>query len=96
MTNEKNYVQTWNRRSKKYVLIETGKRGGMTGEMQKEPFEGVPIRNGKPKTVKETAGKEPENRKDQKPEPEKESESKSDEKPKKKNSILSIFTGKKS
>jgi len=95
MTKEKNYVQTWNKRSQKYVLIETGKRGGMTGEMQSEPFEGVPIKNGKPKPVKEPTEKELENYEDEKTELEKKSESKSDEKPKKKNSILSILTGQK-
>jgi hypothetical protein len=46
--NPKEYVQSWNSRSKKYVLVKKGNRGQMTGKMSPEPFEDVPIVNEKP------------------------------------------------
>lgn len=39
--------QTWNPRSKKWVLINTAQKGGIKG-MSSQKYEGVPVRNGKP------------------------------------------------
>ena len=40
----KDIKQTWNKRSKKYVLIDCGKKAGIV-DMQDEPFPGVEIIN---------------------------------------------------
>lgn len=47
MEQTENLEQSWNKRSKKWVLIDTGKFGGIK-DMQGEKFPGVPVRKGKP------------------------------------------------